>query len=610
MAQFEILNNLAIKKLFLPSITGFNRLEPRVRTVDFSRSLRAEVRDPLWMLTRQWQMGEFKGEDSGSAVYTKVLTETERLNRYAVQDGKAVAFENDIPLETKVEREPLLPKLTAATLGADEDITENLAIIVQLGRYYLNLMNVAFTKGTIGSDYASEIKLHYPLALPKDPVHQLHWNAHPETMLLWNSTRSKIPDGVALLRDISLGVTLKFTVSAADKTAVGKINQAFSDWYYRLYNQPMPKESTPWQSSYLEYQFECSASAPAVSQTVLGAEQYSNGHLDWYAFDIEDQQSLQDGDGVTITELPVMKKLLSFIPTSISFGGMPAPRYWEMEDRQTEFADIDANTTDVSKMLLTEFALIYGNDWSLVPFDLEVGSICSIKGIVTKDVFEEYTWILPAGTGPDDSWQQWRMYTLASTASDQADQRLVLLPVIGQMQQSADLEIVNLTRDEIANMVWGVEDGITMPDGLPRDGYEAALELSNYNKSVNPPPPLPPLKKDDALIKYILGTEVPDNWIPFLPVHVDASNRAIQLQRARMPEAIAAYRTTILEGDDPDQPYFIHEEEVPRAGAIVTKAFQRTRWWNGRTYLWLGRRKQTGRGEGASGLAFDIVEDK
>ena len=28
----------------------------------------AEVRDALWMLTRQWQMGEFEGDDAGSPI--------------------------------------------------------------------------------------------------------------------------------------------------------------------------------------------------------------------------------------------------------------------------------------------------------------------------------------------------------------------------------------------------------------------------------------------------------------------------------------------------------------------------------------------------------------
>ena len=43
----------------------------------------------------------------------------------------------------------------------------------------------------------------------------------------------------------------------------------------------------------------------------------------------------------------------------------------------------------------------------------------------------------------------------------------------------------------------------------------------------------------------------------------------------------------------------IEEEEVPRAGRIVQRAFQRARWHDGKTYLWIGRRSETGRGEGS-----------
>jgi hypothetical protein len=52
----------------LPTVALWNRLEGRPRTNDFSRALRAEVRDPLWMLSRQWQLGEFRGADAGSPV--------------------------------------------------------------------------------------------------------------------------------------------------------------------------------------------------------------------------------------------------------------------------------------------------------------------------------------------------------------------------------------------------------------------------------------------------------------------------------------------------------------------------------------------------------------
>jgi hypothetical protein len=52
----------------------------------------------------------------------------------------------------------------------------------------------------------------------------------------------------------------------------------------------------------------------------------------------------------------------------------------------------------------------------------------------------------------------------------------------------------------------------------------------------------------------------------------------------------------------------MHDEEVPREGARVTRAYQYARWVDGSTHLWSGRRKQPGRGEGSSGLQFDILE--
>jgi hypothetical protein len=116
-------------------------------------------------------------------------------------------------------------------------------------------------------------------------------------------------------------------------------------------------------------------------------------------------------------------------------------------------------------------------------------------------------------------------------------------------------------------------------------------------------------------------TGVPENWIPMVPVHVDDDNRAVQLQRAAMPRVLTGDparpepvrpRTTLLRaGLDPGPAvkYLLHEEEVPRAGTRVVQAFQRCRGRDGRACVWLGVRKQTGHGEGSSGLAFDRLED-
>jgi hypothetical protein len=55
--------------------------------------------------------------------------------------------------------------------------------------------------------------------------------------------------------------------------------------------------------------------------------------------------------------------------------------------------------------------------------------------------------------------------------------------------------------------------------------------------------------------------------------------------------------------------YFVHEEEIPRAGVQVETSFQRARWYDGAVVTWYARRKSAGRGEGGSGLRFDLIED-
>jgi hypothetical protein len=58
----------------------------------------------------------------------------------------------------------------------------------------------------------------------------------------------------------------------------------------------------------------------------------------------------------------------------------------------------------------------------------------------------------------------------------------------------------------------------------------------------------------------------------------------------------------------PGKSLALYDEEVPREGARVTRAFQYARWIGGSTHLWVGAHKLPGRGEGSSGLRFDTVE--
>jgi len=68
---------------------SWNRLEGRPRSHDFDQSLRAEVRDPLWMLCGSGSLANSKGEDAGSAVVAKTQVSVSRLNRFAGQPSAA-----------------------------------------------------------------------------------------------------------------------------------------------------------------------------------------------------------------------------------------------------------------------------------------------------------------------------------------------------------------------------------------------------------------------------------------------------------------------------------------------------------------------------------------
>ena len=47
--------------------------------------------------------------------------------------------------------------------------------------------------------------------------------------------------------------------------------------------------------------------------------------------------------------------------------------------------------------------------------------------------------------------------------------------------------------------------------------------------------------------------------------------------------------------------------EVPREGVRISGVVCRVRGSDGATYLWVARRKEIGRGEGSSGLRFDLA---
>ncbi|QIP13527.1 hypothetical protein G8759_13285 [Spirosoma aureum] len=565
---------------FRPAIKGWNRLEGRPRQADFERSLRAEVRDPLWMLTRQWQFGEFIGEDAGSPVDARMLTHQTYLNRYAVKGGPAQPLPIDIPLETRVEREAW---------------PDDLGSQVRTGRYFEKLLRkqgVFSTKNAHLTQYS--IRADEPNTTYDKDTDQTR-----------EAVAGKIINGgllVKAIRDGSYANWVDLTTPSTDyRTKQKDAANELMVWLGQFSSQPLSDADNAWAASNLEYQFACAADDDTNgSQVVLQAEQYENGQLDWYSFDVDIDNKLEAPEGSTIEPIKSLDECLSFIPAPVSFQGMPNPRFWQMESERIEFAQMDVNTTDVIKLIMTEFMLLYSNDWCVFPYERKIGSLCNIRGLVVTDVFGQRTNIRSAGSTIDHEWTRWSFFRQHAKADASVDLSL-LLPALGKPAESQPVEKVNFIRDEMSNMVWAIESVIPSPLGRGVNGYESALAAQNATL----PPPIT-LLPTAAKIRYILGTSVPYNWIPFIPVQVPNNNRDIQLQRARMPDSAALFKGEIL---DETAPYFIHEEEVPRSGKLITRTYQRTRTPAGNVALWVGRKVTVGRGEGSSGLGFDQLMD-
>ncbi len=487
MPTFEIeaaINLMHRGLTFPPAIVGWNRLEGRPRTAQFDRALRAEVRDALWFLTRQWQFGEFKGEDAGSPVEVRTAVRVDPLQHYAVRGEEAVAYDPAVPLETHVEREP---------------VAFDLMIHSQVTQYFWRLIDaVVRSHPTIKADYLAIYRLGAVSGVADhDTEHALQIG------------RSRLLDAADLLAEVAdTGHDTRvdgFAVPAGDRDLLKQAGRDLLQWFHAQFSQPGTPGTpdTPgddaWNPRFLEYQFAVATDTSDRGQTVLSADQYAQGHLDWFAFDVDAAPGakLTRRDGSIAVPTPASVTPLSFIPAPVSFGGMPSHRYWEMESRQIEFADIDAHTTDVAKLLLTEFALVYGNDWCVIPYELPAGSLSEVVGMIVVDDFQEQSLLLPAGRGLDDRWQRWSMFTMSrSPSAGQADTRFFLPPAVAKLLEATPLEKVHFLRDEMANMAWAVERVVPSQLGVGINGYAVAARAAGQV-----PAPLP-LGPTTAPVRY------------------------------------------------------------------------------------------------------------
>ena len=307
------------------------------------------------------------------------------------------------------------------------------------------------------------------------------------------------------------------------------------------------------------------------------------------------------------------------LPTPISYSGMPAERYWDFEDGEVFFGGLTLARTDLAQVILTEFATVYSNDWFMVPVPAETGTLSRVTLLEVHDIFGEVTEIRPAAV-QDGGQRPWRFFELRGDPSvRQKVAPWVYVPraVVGG-EESRPVERVLFTRDEMANLAWGIEQIVETGAALPRDRAQHWNRVRDafaaYTGEEAPEQP-PETDEDDPAWVYRLLSTAPPHWVPFAP-EVANNLPTGRLVRSRMGEwdllgaareALAGARGQIM---DPTAPMVLQEEEVLRGGTEASRRYQTARAPDGRLLLWTSNAKRPAGGDRSSGRETDLIETR
>ena len=469
----------------------WQRIDPVPLSADLTIALQAAVADPAWMLCRQWQFLEFAGDDGGTPIQVHVEGEMCPITRYApgIVDAAAAsrgrAYSADaLPLEVAVEREAIW--------------AHHPRLVAEAGLHLVRMLAAAGF-GTMRDALIAT----FPLSLSGT----LDAGADTAGSEWLQVARGRVIDARTLAAALvpMRGPTGTLTalpaglnVATADRSRALDVFGRWLAWYQDAVTEPDGGDA--WNPRRLEYAFGVGAMGSA-GEIVLATQEYADGELDWHSV---------SGGTQPLGTAPATPSKLTVppsLPTPVEFAGKPADRFWEFEDANVNFGIVDAGPTDLARLAMVEFALVYGNDWFILPLRMPVGSIFRTTTFTVRDTFGVETII---GPSTNSGTPRWSAFTIGGGRAPAG--ALFLAPTLVDTIESPPIEEVALFRDEMANMVWGVERRV---QGVSGDPYDRTAD--EYQRAAQQQVSGAPV---DAQLVYRLATSVPTTGFhscPFRP---------------------------------------------------------------------------------------------
>ena len=368
-----------------PSITAWQRYVGIPRDATLAVPLQCQVRDPLWFLGRQWQMGEFAGADAGSPIQATYGIRQRALAQFVPNQG------SPIPAAPPTGN-PLPPMPPAEILAEQEPVNLGMRFRFQLGCYFERWV-AALTPAPPGTpaQIIADARRQYPIT---NDVLTIEDTASTQYFgLIGNGAAT---DGTKLIADVQAllaGGTNAVPASVAAIPAAALA--AFVAHGTSIFAVPNAN-TTSWDQKWLRFEFSVESQVPGnaaatppqppLPTVTIDSNDFAGGCLDWYAFSLD----AKSGDLSKDPEL-----YYGFLPTHLTFKGAPANSLWHFEDAQTDFGQLDVEKANLPAILVAEFATIYGNDWFVVPVTMAIGSLASIDTVVVADTFGTRTLIRP-----------------------------------------------------------------------------------------------------------------------------------------------------------------------------------------------------------------------